>query len=221
MNSLASTLRWFTDLIWPARCVVCGALGTELCATCLATLRPLNEKSRTHGSYIDSLIVSAHMHGTIETIIHAFKYRGIRALAEPLAGWSAGVIGLRRDTAAMFGANPLFVPVPLHASRLRERGFNQAELLAQRLASIAAMPVDASVLVRTRRTGSQVETHSRWERIDNMRGAFVCAKPDAVRDRDIILVDDVCTTGATLDDCARALKESGARCVSAVVLARG
>lgn len=157
----------------------------------------------------------------METVIYALKYRAMQQLAVPLGDWMAGVIGLCRDTAHTFGANPLIVPVPLHASRLRERDYNQAALLARRLAIASAMPLDESALVRVRHTGSQVRTHSRVERLDNMRGAFAVAHSGTIADRDIVLIDDVCTTGATLEDCARALKESGARSVSAIVLARG
>jgi len=161
------------------------------------------------------------MGGLLETAIYALKYRALQQLAVPLGDWAAGVIGLRRGTAVMFGTNPLLVPVPLHPSRLRERDYNQAALLARRLAIASAMPLEESALARVRHTGSQVRTHSRVERLDNMKGAFSVAHPETVADRDIVLVDDVCTTGATLEDCARALKEAGARSVSAIVLARG
>ena len=83
------------------------------------------------------------------------------------------------------------------------------------------MKVASTVLKRTRHTVSQVGTHSRWERLDNIEGAFLCSDPAAVAGRDIVLIDDVCTTGATLDACAAALKSAGASHVSAIVLARG
>ncbi len=156
-----------------------------------------------------------------ETAVYALKYRAMQQLAIPLGDWTATVVGLRPSTRIMFGANPLIMPVPLHPTRLRERDYNQAALLARRLAIAAAMPLEESALIRIRHTGSQVRTHSRIERLDNMRGAFAVQRPEMVADRDIVLVDDVCTTGATLEDCARALKESGAASVSAVVVARG
>lgn len=221
MDYLNQTLHWFAELLWPTRCAACSTLGAILCDACLRTLKPLNERRCPYSAYLDSLIAASQMRGTMETVIYALKYRAMQQLAVPLGDWMAGVIGLRRDTALMFGANPLIVPVPLHETRLRERDYNQAALLARRLAIAAAMPLDESVLIRVRHTGSQVRTHSRIERLDNMRGAFAIAHPETVADRDIILVDDVCTTGATLEDCARALKEAGARSVSAIVLARG
>lgn len=214
-------MQWFAELLWPARCIGCRMLGSDLCTRCLGTARK-QEVQRLRGhAYLDALVVAAPLKGIIETAVYALKYRGMRQLAVPLGDWTAGVIGLRRSTSTMFGANPLIVPVPLHVSRLRERDYNQAALLARRLSMIAAMPLSESVLVRLRNTGSQVRTYSRIERLDNMRGAFSVTEAKTVTDRDIVLVDDVCTTGATLEDCARALKESGARSVSAIVLARG
>ncbi|MEK7638210.1 MAG: ComF family protein [Patescibacteria group bacterium] len=221
MDYLNHTLRWFAELLWPSRCAACSTLGAVLCGACLATLTPLNERGRTQSAYLDSLTAASPMRGTMEILIYALKYRGMQQLAIPLGDWMAGVIGLRRDTARMFGANPLIVPVPLHPSRLRERDYNQAALLARQLAIVSMGTIDTMALARVRKTHSQVRTHSRVERLDNMRGAFAVVHPETVTDRDIVLVDDVCTTGATLEDCARALKESGARLVSAIVLARG
>jgi ComF family protein len=160
------------------------------------------------------------MEGAIEPLIYALKYKNLYRIAQPLGDWLAGVVGLRRDTTLMFGDNPLIVPVPLHTKRLRERGYNQAAMIAQRLAVISAMPCNESALVRVRQTSSQVETHSRDERLENMREAFRCEHPEHVDGKDIILVDDVCTTGATLNDCARALRVAGAASIHAIVLAR-
>jgi ComF family protein len=210
---MESLINWITDLIFPPRCAACNALGADLCQTCLQKLKPW----RGTRSWI---VAGAAMEGVIEPLIYALKYKGMYRLAAPLGDWLAGTIGLRRDTAQMFGDNPLIVPVPLHARRLRERGYNQAALLARRLAAIAAMPLDEHALVRVRATGSQVETHSRDERLENMREAFVCPDASRVAGRDIILVDDVCTTGATLDDCARALRVAGVGSIHAIVLAR-
>jgi ComF family protein len=143
------------------------------------------------------------------------KYRNTREMATPLSAWLADgagpVIGA--------GSDILLTPVPLHARRLRERGYNQAELLANQISRASALPVDASALVRIRPTLSQVRTQGRNERTANMVGAFHAS--DAVRGRHIVLIDDVCTTGATLEACSAALKEAGARRVTGLVLAHG
>lgn len=210
---MESLLNWITDLLFPPRCAVCHLLGADLCQDCLKKLKP---RSGPQGW----ILAGAAMEGIVEPLVYALKYKGMYRLAVPLGDWLAGAIGLRRDTATMFGDNPLIVPVPLHARRLRERGYNQAALLAHRLAVAAMMPIDETALTRVRATGSQVETHSREERLENMRGAFQCTHPELVKGRDVVLVDDVCTTGATLEDCARALRVAGAASIHAIVLAR-
>jgi len=169
----------------------------------------------------DRVIAVTVLEGAVEPFVHAFKYRNLPGLAVPLADRLCTLAGLRPATREMFGSNPLIVPVPLFPTRLRERGYNQAELLAHRIAAVAAMPCATDRLVRIRATPPQVGTSGRAQRRDNMQGAFAVPASADVRDRDIVLVDDVTTTGATLDDCARALKEAGARSVAALTLAHG
>lgn len=210
---MESLLNWITDIVFPPRCAVCHALGADLCQLCLKKLKP---RTGPQGW----IVAGSAMEGIVEPLVYALKYKGMYRIATPLGDWLAGAVGLRSDTATMFGDNPLIVPVPLHARRLRERGYNQATLLARRLAVIAAMPLDEQALVRMRATGSQVETRSREERLENMQYAFNAPHPEHIAGRDIVLVDDVCTTGATLNDCARALRVAGAASIHAIVLAR-
>jgi ComF family protein len=144
--------------------------------------------------------------------LHAFKYRGVTALAIPLAGLMAEYWArhpVRAD---------VMVPVPLHKSRLRSRGFNQAAYLARELAMRVDLPLDEEVLVRHRRTAAQVDLGAE-ERKQNVREAFRCESNGAVGRR-VLLIDDVCTTGSTLEACAVALKRGGARSVQALTLAR-
>jgi ComF family protein len=111
------------------------------------------------------------------------------------------------------------VPVPLHFWRERKRGYNQSELLAVSLGNLTGLPVERRALKKIRPTRSQTEL-SREERIENVAGAFAVRRPETVRGRTLVLVDDVCTTGATLDACASALKEAGAKRVLALTVAR-
>ncbi len=113
----------------------------------------------------------------------------------------------------------LILPVPLHASRLRRRGFNQALLLARPLARRRHLPTPHSLLVRSRRTRPQVGLSEKVRR-RNMAGAFTVTEPRRVRNRAILLVDDVYTTGATLEECAATLRRAGAKRVDALVLLR-
>jgi ComF family protein len=170
---------------------------------------------------LDRVIAATALAPTTERFIYALKYRGVQGLATPLADRLCALICLRPETRTMFGENPLVVPVPLHRSRMRERGYNQAHLFAERIAQTAAMPLEADVLVRIRATHQQVKTTGRAARRENMHGAFSVVDSGPIRDRDVVLIDDVTTTGATLDDCARALREAGARSVSALTFARG
>jgi ComF family protein len=111
------------------------------------------------------------------------------------------------------------MPVPLHVDRLREREFNQSLLLADRLNRRLRLPLSYDNLVRLRSTQPQTDL-SRKARLKNLRSAFGLARPEAVRSRRILLVDDVCTTGTTLNECAKALRKAGAKEVYAVTLAR-
>jgi ComF family protein len=110
------------------------------------------------------------------------------------------------------------VPVPLHKRRLRNRGFNQAAHLARELSRHIAVLVDRTILVRHRRTAPQVDLDFDQRR-ENVRGAFRCVGPEVVG-KSVLLVDDVCTTGSTLEACAAALRQGGATRVQALTLAR-
>ena len=113
----------------------------------------------------------------------------------------------------------VIVPVPLHNTKKRERGFNQAHLLAQPLASEFGIPL-SSRLERVRPGVSQT-TLSRRERLDNVHGTFVLSRPLEFKDKNVLLVDDVFTTGATLSECSKVLRDHGARSACALTLARG
>jgi ComF family protein len=143
--------------------------------------------------------------------IHALKYQGVRDLAEPLADWLVATWRVHALTA------DLIVPVPLHPRREAQRGYNQAALLARELGRRTGVPVAPAELIRTAWTRPQVGL-SRTERRANIAGAFRCA--GKVTDMRIILVDDVSTTGATLESCASELKAAGAAHVQGLVLAR-
>jgi ComF family protein len=146
------------------------------------------------------------------SVLHRCKYERDVSLAAVLAGWL--VRHCPRDR-----TYDIVIPVPLHRDRLRWRGFNQAVLLARPLARAWDVPHDPFVLARTRHTAPQVGLDER-ERRRNISGAFGVRRPSAVRERSVLLVDDVYTTGATLEECAHVLRRAGARHVDALVLTR-
>ncbi len=152
----------------------------------------------------------------MRTCIHALKYEGKTQLARPLGSLLAQSYLTREQVA------DLIVPVPLHRERQQQRGYNQAQLLAEICATKLNIPLDATLLTRTRATPSQVGL-SVSERQQNMQGAFLCTPTRAtgtLYTRRIVVVDDVCTTGATLEACAAALFAVGAKAVWGLVLAR-
>jgi ComF family protein len=146
-------------------------------------------------------------------LVHALKYDGLSALADPMG---QALMPALVD----WGVAPdLLVPVPLHPSRERRRGFNQAALLARSLGGRVDVPVAARLLCRTRATSPQVRSAGADARRANVAGAFAVAEPSRVLGRTVLLVDDVCTTGATLRACADALRTARARTVYALTFA--
>jgi ComF family protein len=153
-----------------------------------------------------------HFEDGLRDAIHRFKYDGLSVLAEPLGALMA----------AYWWTHPLaadvVVPVPLHRRRVRDRGYNQSALLAEVVSSAHDVPIDTDVLARHRATVPQVGL-SVDRRSQNVQGAFRCTD-NRLAGMDVLLVDDVCTTGATLEACADALLDSGARRVRALTLSR-
>jgi ComF family protein len=200
-----------------ASCAACGSLLEHptrgpVCDGCWRSITLLPPPAFRISSEIDRAQAVGPHDGALREIVHALKYEGRRSLADPLAR-----LMRQRCTWALDGAE-VAVPVPLHASRRRERGFNQAVDLARGLST----PL-CCALRRARSTPSQTGL-SADDRHENMREAFRPSRLPwrrrAVDGRIVLLVDDVSTTGATLDECAKVLRALGAREVRAVTAAR-
>ncbi|HEX8897422.1 MAG TPA: phosphoribosyltransferase family protein, partial [Chthoniobacterales bacterium] len=136
--------------------------------------------------------------GLVRKVLHQFKYGKQRHLRYPIAKWLGESLSDPRLRGRPFD---IIVPVPLHPTRERERGFNQAALIAELLAPVAAVPA-RPVLERIRYTTTQT-AYDRAERMENLRGAFRLRKKQDVRGLHVLLIDDVLTTGSTLSECAR------------------
>ena len=194
------------DRIEPPWCRRCGTPQSVdgLCALC-----------RQHPPRFTYARAAARYGGVVREAIHAFKFGGRRSLAEPLADLVAG-LGL----SALPGPAPdLLVPVPLHRRRERERGYNQALLVARRLERAWGIAVSNDALARPGATAPQVDLDAAARR-RNVRGAFSVVKPAVVEGRHVVLVDDVLTTGATAAECARTLARAGASVVGVLTIAR-
>lgn len=235
-------IRTILNILFPASCAYCrSSLGMSkvprFCEQCWSEFAPVTGEScprcgkpfaspealkhspeheclscRKDPPQYDQAIAAGLFEGQLREAIHIYKYRPLPALGSPLAEWMAGQI--------RFDALPdIVMPVPLHRSRLRHRGFNQALLLAHGIAKSFDLKLDMDTLVRVRRTRPQVELTG-MDRAENVKGAFGLRKPGPVQGKGILLIDDVFTTGATMNECCRVLKAAGARSVVAFTLAR-
>ncbi len=218
------------DLLFPRWCVGCGREGDFICSACLKSLpritpplcprcgRPqLNAVTCPvcvgWQASIDGIRAPFRFDGAVRRAVHELKYNNLRAIAALLGRWLGDYLA----------ANPLptevLVPVPLHHKRLRERGYNQSRLLALELAKLTGLPLVDDCLVRECHTPPQARTPNVDERRSNVADAFAC-RDCRLEDRAVLLIDDVATSGATLDACARVLKEAGASSVWGLVIAK-
>jgi ComF family protein len=218
------------DSFFPRRCVGCGRVGSFLCPDCLeelprvaAPLCPRCGRPQASGivcpncwqrrTEIDGIRSPFRFDEAVRKSIHELKYRSLKAISPCLA----------ELLAAYLKENPLpgeaLVSVPLHPRRLRERGYNQSGLLAAELGKRTGLPVIEDCLIRVKQAQPQVRALDLDERRRNVADAFVC-RDDRVSGRQIILIDDVCTSGATLESCAAALKNRDATSVWGLTLAR-
>lgn len=190
-------------------CVVCGfpfigAGDDHLCGGCT--------KSHHH---VDAARAALVYEGASRDLIHAFKYRNKTHLRRPLALLTIEKL----SEFVRLQAPNMIIPVPLHRKRLRSRGFNQAVLLGELFSSHWNIPLDRQNLRRIRWTEPQVNL-SAGDRRANVKGAFSIQNPDLVSGRKVLLVDDVLTTGSTVEECALMLKTVGAVDVTVITVAR-
>ncbi len=240
---------YLLELVFPTSCAGCGAYGGELvCEACSRAIAPIGgprcrrcgrpalyylevcADCRLRKPAFDATFAFGLYGDPLRAMIHRLKYRNGRRLVPYLAAMMvAAVRGAEGSATEAGGAKGLGKPlttaydmvafVPMHRRRQKQRGYNQAELLARRVASELELPCET--LLRRTRQGEAQASLALPERRENVRDAFAL-RPDAlsVRGKHILLVDDVMTSGFTLSECARALKRAGARRVTCCVLAR-
>jgi ComF family protein len=199
-------------LVLPARCVGCGKARTYLCDACVESMDEPNPRTIVADAYaFDGATAAVVYDGVARDAVHRFKFKNLRALAPYLAAPVARVIPAKPFLDAV-------VAVPMHPSRLRERGYNQAALLGKGIADLIDVPFEQTWLTRSGLSGRQVEAKDVAERQANVRSAFEAAT--AVAGLRVALIDDVMTTGSTLDAAAAALKAAGAFEVHCYTFAR-
>lgn len=227
--TIAALSQRLLDLLYPPRCAGCGSGGAWYCAACRDRTLPVPpplcprcgqtvagddcRSCATSPPVATALRAATPFEGPVRQAIHRLKYSNLTAVAPTLAGL------LRRAYAEAGWAADLVAPVPLHPARQRRRGYNQAERLARPLAVALALPMMSGCLRRVRATADQIGLDA-GGRSANVAGAFAVARPASVAGRTVLIVDDVATTGCTLDACGRALLDAGATAVYALVLAR-
>jgi competence protein ComFC len=232
----------FLDLLYPPHCHLCGtsvASGQAVCEPCISSLpavrgrvcevcsqpfaaSPLGKdpplvcgNCRGRQFHFVCCLSAMQARGPVRDLIHRLKYQRATYLAELAAQWMEV---LRSDTRLRGIQIDALIPVPLHPRRQRERGYNQALLLAEALGRRWQIPV-VSALRRVKETETQ--THfDRDERMRNLRGAFEPVKMSPIANRNLFLVDDVFTTGSTLEECAATLLRAGGRAIWGLTLAR-
>lgn len=241
-----SAIVQIANFLYPPRCAACGrrfALDAEhrVCRECLGRLEPLPaplcercggplDSSNAGGAVCARCLRTPpnfrHAHSvaryrtaaeddpeSLPSLIRRHKYGLDQSVGRALAEYLPAELPLESDDI------DVVIPVPLHRQRLWWRGFNQAAILAQEIARRIGAPLDTAALVRTRATRPQT-ARDHDDRIRNVRGAFEVRKPHHIADGRVLLVDDVMTTGATADECARTLIRAGATSVDVFTLAR-
>jgi len=237
-----SLLKEFFRIIFPPICIscrqkirdglVCGKCMSStkirsgfLCPTCDRRLPPerhgLPERTNPPPCHPKSKFVLAaasfYENAVVRELIHVLKYRRIKEAAEPIAEIIGEYITKTiKDDSSSF----VIIPIPLHPRREKERGFNQSALIAEIVATESGFPIQSGNLTRTGKTNPQIQMKSYEERKSNVAGCFQIKKPELVAGQNIILVDDVFTSGATMKEATKTLKNGGAKKIIGFVVAK-
>ncbi len=224
LTSIKNFFRVLLNLIYPQICLICGhkindSEMVSICGKCgeKIQINPVNENFNQgkENFHFDRALCPARYDEVIKKCVCLFKYGGKIGLARPLGKIMSDFAIKNTDIRNC----DLIVPVPLHPARLRQRQFNQSELLALKIAKIINKKVIKGGVRRIRYTSPQTELTGR-QRIKNVKEAFTAKNYAGFKDKTVVLVDDVITTGATLSECAKALKKAGAKKIVAFALAK-
>lgn len=230
--------KFFLDLLFPIFCLGCHKEETWLCQSCFSKIKP--DKNQTcpkcqrktvsgrlckvcsAAFKLEGVVIaSSYKNELLKSAIHVFKYRFAKELVVPLS--QLLIHALENNFSFLAKApwlkNTILVPIPLHKRRFNWRGFNQAELLARSVGKKFGLPV-LRLLKKIKNTTPQTQLNI-LERHENIKGAFLCKNGDLIFNKTVILVDDVFTTGATLEECAKTLLPFKPKEIWGLVLAKG
>ena len=201
-------MRAFLNIIYPPLCQACGTRLSEnagLCTKCIQAIQK-NEYG----------IAACDYEGALKEALHKFKYSGVLSPLKALSPILLEFIEKNIDTENI----DAIIPIPLYHAKLRERGFNQSRLLSIPISKRYNIPISGNILIKTKPTSPQSNLN-RKERLKNLKGAFTVKKNALLTGKRVLLVDDVYTTGATIDEASRVLMKAGVSNIKIVTLAKG
>lgn len=235
MFSFQEVATFVQDILFPVFCVSCEQEGVWLCQECFAAVQivlqsccPVCHTQTEYGRVCENCAgvsaLDSHLalmpyveEGTIGKLIHILKYQYAEDVMRVVRQIITTSITQHRF---LFEKGDIIIPVPLHKKRYAERGFNQAAYIGRELSQLLDIPIEEHALLRHRYTPHQARL-DREARLENVQDAFLVQQPSHVAGKSIVLVDDVFTTGSTMQSCAVALRQAGAREVHGVSVARG
>lgn len=240
-NRLKKISDFILNVLFPIYCLKCGKENPSfICGECFEGIEisirnccPICETQNESGStcpacektsFIEGIISASDYNNLlIQKAVKTYKFSFARILSKELSSLITKKIALSRPR--FFNEFDFLIPVPLHIKRLNWRGFNQAELIAKELSDRFNVPIKRDILIRVKNTKPQSKLKTEKERKKNIEGAFLVNKKSensqSLRNKSILLIDDVCATASTLDECARILRQAGAKKVWGAVAARG
>ena len=220
------------NIIFPKKCISCGKKGGYLCDDCLSLLETnpyyyclcdKPQKLSTSGKcslcenkHLDGLLSASSLdQRLVKEMIHKIKYGYIKELSLPCALLILTHLQIVGKDISQYS----LIPIPLSGTKKRRRGFNQSEEIARAIVEATSLPLISEVLIKTKNSRAQVDL-GRKERIENIKNCFAVKNKEKIEGKKILLLDDVYTTGSTMNECAKVLKESGAKEVIGLTVAR-
>lgn len=209
---------FFFDLIFPVSCISCGKNSEPLCLKCLNKISPcIDDVSK------QTISLFSYHDPVMRKVLWALKYRNKKILAKPLgrALYDRLLEELEEQKTFKGFSEPILIPIPMSKKRLKERGYNQSELLCKELFLLGSdtFTLDTDVLHKQKETPRQATIKDRKKRLKNLHNSFSVVHSEKIMNKNILLVDDITTTGATLYEAIKVLKKAGAHKVIAITIA--